>query len=93
MTTRKELIIGKYVELETELKKHFDDTLFPSLEDIDLADLVYYITMIFLGVITDLQFHAKIQELLDTNGVKVSNEVFQKIAPLIIDFVNWLRVL
>lgn len=93
MTTRKELIVGKYTALETELKKHFDNTLFPSLEDIDLADLVYYITMIFLGTITDLQFHAKIRELLDTNGVKVSDDVFQKIAPLIIDFVQWMRAL
>ena len=93
MTTRKALIIGKYVELEAKLKNHFDSTLFPSLEDIDLADLVYYITMIFLGVITDLHFNSKIQELLDTNGVKVSNEVFQIISPLIIDFVKWLRVL
>lgn len=93
MTTRKDLIIAKYVELEIEMKKHIDATLFPSLDEIDVADMVYYITMIFLGVITDIQFHAKIQELLDTNGVKVSNDVFQKMAPLIIDFVNWLRVL
>lgn len=93
MTTRKQLIISKYIELTTELKTHFDDELFPSLEDIDLCDLVYYITFTFLGVKTPLQYHGKILELISTNGIKMSDEVLQKVAPLIIDFVDWIRAL
>lgn len=93
MTTRKQLIIEKYGELKTELKAYFDDELFPSLEDIDLCDLVYYVTFTFLGVNTPLQYHGKILELISTNGIKMSDEVLQKVVPLIIDFVDWLRAL
>ena len=50
MSTRKELIVAKFSILEKELKPLFKRTLFPSLEEIDLADLVYYITITFLGI-------------------------------------------
>lgn len=93
MTTRKDLIIVKYTELENELKKHVDSSLFPSLDDIDVADLVYFVTLTFMGITTPLQFHSKVMELSKTNGVVVSDAVVCIIAPLIAEFVSWLRVL
>ena len=93
MTTRKQLIIGKYTELEIELKKHIDATLFPPLQDIDVADLVYFVTLTFIGITTPLQFHSKVMELSKTNGVVVSDAVICIISPLIEEFVNWLRIL
>ena len=49
MTTRKTLIVERYGALEVELKKHLDAELFPSLDSVDIADLVYLITISFLG--------------------------------------------
>ena len=59
MSTRKELIIKKYTELESIIKTHVDVSLFLSLEDYDTADLVYYITLIFMGIQTEEQFKGR----------------------------------
>ena len=93
MTTRKELIVNKYLLLETELKKYVTDDIFPSLDSIDVADLVYYITLIFLGVTTDEQYRIKIRELLITNGIKISDINIGIIIPLIQSFVKWMKAL
>lgn len=93
MTTRKTLIVAKYGVLELELKKHLDADLFPSLDSIDVVDLVYLITMTFVGVETEAQYAAKIRELMDANGVAVDGPTFDVVAPLISGFVAWLKVL
>ena len=91
--TRRELIIQKYCALELELSQYFDSSLFPSLQDIDLADMVTYITMIFLGIQTVEDYRGKIREMITTHGVDLSEEVFEKVAPLITEFVTWLKQL
>ena len=91
--TRRELIIQKYCALELELSQYFDSSLFPSLDEVDLADMVTYITMIFLGIQTEEDYRGKIRELMMTNGVTAGNDVFDKAAPLISEFVIWLKQL
>ena len=93
MTTRKELIVDKYLLLGTELKKYVTDDIFPSLDCIDVADFVYYITLIFLGVTTDEQYKIKIRELLTTNNIRISDTNIGIIVPLIRDFVKWMKEL
>ena len=93
MATRKTLIVERYGALEVELKKHLDAELFPSLDSVDIADLVYLITISFLGVDTEEQYNAKIQELMDGNGVKVDAPTFAIVAPLIQAFVSWMKQL
>ena len=93
MTTRKELIVEKFTTLEKELKPLFNGTIFPSLEEIDLADLVYYITITFLGIDSEQQYNDKIEELLSSNNIQTTKEVFGKISPKIIEFISWLKKL
>jgi hypothetical protein len=50
-----QLIVQKYTELEKEMKKHIDGSILPSLDDIDVADFVYYTTITFLGVDSEAQ--------------------------------------
>ena len=64
MTTRASLITEKYEILTTELKTFFDAELFPSLDSIDVADLVYFITMNFIGIENPEDFHEKIKDLI-----------------------------
>lgn len=89
--TRKQLIVQKYTALEKDLKKYIKEDIFPSLDSIDLADLVYFITILFMGISTDAQYVVKVKELMDTNNITVSDEVFVIIFPLIKDFVEWLK--
>ena len=93
MTTRKELIIKTYVALEIELKRYFDGTLFPSLDDIDVSDLVYFVTITFMGIKTNEEYQSKLKDLMKYNEIDVSQEVFDTIAPLVIEFISWLREL
>ena len=89
--TRKDLLIEKYSVLETKLKPYLSNELFPSLETVDVADLTYYITMIFLGITTHEQFDDKLKELMDTNGVVVSSENYENVLPLVEEFILWFR--
>ena len=93
MSTRKELIIKKYAIFELELKQHIDGNLFPSLHEIDLGDFVYFVTLTFVGVDSEEQFQVKIKELAESNGVALSEEVFVKVVPLVMEFITWLKVL
>ena len=90
-TTRKFLIIKRFIELETQLKTHIDAKLFPSLEDYSTADLVYYITLTFMGVKTDDQYREKVKDLACFQKVVLTNETIEIILPLIIEFIEWLR--
>jgi hypothetical protein len=92
-TTRKTLIVEKYSVLEAELRKHFSAELFPSLDSVDVADLVYLITMLFVGVDSEEQYRVKIRELMDANGAKVGDEAFLVVVPLIAEFVAWMKQL
>ena len=91
--TRKDLIIEKFTLLEKELKPLFKGTIFPSLEEIDLADLVYYITITFLGIDSESQYNEKIQDLMKSNKFEVTEKVLGEISPKIIEFVSWLKQL
>ena len=55
--------------------------------------MVTYITMIFLGIQTVEDYRGKIRELITTNGITVSNEVFDKVVPLVMEFITWLKQL
>ena len=77
----------------TELKNYFDAELFPSLDDIDVADLVFFITMNFVGIEKQQEFHEKIIDLITSNGFKITDCQLVKVVPLISEFVLWLREL
>lgn len=93
MATRMILITQKYEKLTTELKEFFDAELFPSLDTIDVADLVFFITLNFVGIEKEEDFHEKITDLITCNGFKITEKQMEKVVPLISEFVLWLRQL
>ena len=93
MTTRKELITTKYIELQEQLKGFMDVSLFPALEELDLADIVIYLTMIFMGVTEETEYRNKIKDLMKMKDVKVDDATFERILPICILFLEWLKQL
>ena len=93
MSTRKELIVNKIVALEKTLEIYVDKKLFPSLDEIDVADLVFYITFTFVGLNDTNSMGEKVKELIVANNVTITDENQKKVVPLVIDFIMWLRVL
>lgn len=97
MSTRKSLLIEKYSILREEIKKLSNgDSFFGILDDIgdnSIADLVFYVTMLFVGVDTELQYENKIKELLELNDVHINNKDEVQIIVLVREFVQWMKKL
>ena len=98
MTTRKELITEKYSILREQIMIYTDqDSFFGISDDINddsIADLVFYTTMLFVGIDTDIQYENKIQELFELNQIKISKESELKfVIEIIREFVQWLKLL
>lgn len=95
MTTRKVLIIEKYSILKEEIKKiSNEDSLFGISQDINedsIADLVFYVTMLFVGVDTESQYENKIKELLELNDISMCEKDESNVIVLVRDFVQWLK--
>ena len=47
MTTKKEIIIKRFLQYEHEIKQLIDASILPSLEDIDVCDLLIFINLYF----------------------------------------------
>ena len=97
MTTRKELIIEKYSILKEQIMKYTDQESFfgisDDINDDSIADLVFYTTMLFVGIDTDIQYENKIQELFELNQINISKENELKVIEIIREFVQWLKLL
>ena len=48
--TRKEIISEKYNLLKIELEKYINENLFPSLDNYDISDIIYYLNLYFQKV-------------------------------------------
>jgi hypothetical protein len=93
MATKGTALKEKYEILSTELKTFFKGELFPTLDTIDIADLVYFITQSFNGITTPVDYHDRISDLITMNGFKITDEQMVKVVPLITEFVSWFKAL
>lgn len=93
MATRKELIVNKIVALEKAIENYVDKSLFPSLDEIDVCDLVFYITFTFVGLNDSVSMGNKIKELIVANNVTITEGNLEKVVSLVTDFIMWLKVL
>ena len=92
--SRKILIQTKYTEFYQVLKNNNFNAelcLFPNLDDIDITDLTYLLTMVFLGINDEDSFHSKIIEISEINGVELTLEKLNFVTPLFMNFMIWLR--
>ena len=48
MATKRDIIIKKFLQYEKDVKEIIDTSIIPSLEDIDVLDLLLYINLYFL---------------------------------------------
>ena len=85
------MISERYSILESELRQYVDKDIFPSLEDVDVADLAYILTYLFLGINTHEQYRDKIFELIQEHNVKVDLVHLDVVIQLITDFIVWFK--
>ena len=93
MPSRKDLILHNYMTLEKELQKYIAKDIFPNLEDNDITDVVYFITMSFIGVDTYDQYDCCIKQHLINNNVKLQKDDCEIVVDLIREFIIWLKTI
>jgi hypothetical protein len=83
MATRKQIIIKHYLEFQKQLHdKNFDCSIFPSLEDVCLVDLMVLFNYTFNNSNPIAQ---SLDEVMKNNSIECSEEV-RKIC---IHFIQW----
>ena len=83
MTTRKEIIIKHYLEFQKQLHdKKFDCSIFPSLEDVDIVDLLVLFNYTFNNSTPIAQ---SLDGLMKVNSIEYS----EKIRQICIHFIQW----
>ena len=88
--TRKEIIINKYLEFQNNIKEIVDVDIFPSLEDMDIVDLLLFFNMSFgyTDNYTDI-----INDFIFFNKVKIQPDDLLKVMPVIIQFIDEFKLL
>ncbi len=86
--TRKEYLEKQYFLFENELKEIIGENIFPSLEDVDIVDILTFFQLTF-GNTTDYQ---EIVKSVIKYHVNITDEQFIKIYPLIEKYINELKI-
>jgi hypothetical protein len=91
MTTRKELIINKYIELQKELNENYQiNGLFPSLEYVDVSDLLYFFNLKF-NCDDELFRKNKVKEIAQYCQVEINDDTFDEAFILINSYIDFLK--
>ena len=93
MPSRKYLILHNYISLEKELQNYITKDIFPNLADHDITDIIYFITISFLGIDTDDQYDSCIKQHLINNNVKLNEDNCKIVVNLIREFIIWLKTI
>ena len=86
--TRKDLITEKYKELKNQLEEYIDGSLFPSIENIDISDIVFYLNFYFPKN-GQKEYIATIEKLL--KPIEINDDDISTVTNLIIDFITFLN--
>jgi hypothetical protein len=88
--TRKEIIVNKYLEFQNNIKQIVDVDIFPTLEEVDVVDLLLFFNMTF-GYTTE--YESIINDLILFNSVKILPEDLLKVMPIITQFIDEFKLL
>ena len=91
MSNRKEILIPKYAELISNISSVGFPQVFPSLEDIDVVDMLLLFNYYFAPC-KEEEYEGKIRELAHLQKVVITDEQFEKAIPIIINYINWLKI-
>jgi len=85
--TRKEYLEKQYNLFSNELKEIIGENIFPSLEDVDIVDVLTYFQLTF----GNTEDYKEIVKSVIKYHVNISDEQFLKIYPLIEKYINELK--
>ena len=91
MPTRKELITENYLILTKALEEFIEKSLLPTLDDLDIVDIMYLVKHFFPKEKTQDDYIDMIKVLISEKEVLISDDHLPIIINLILDFINFLN--
>jgi hypothetical protein len=91
MPTKKELIIENYLILRKALEEFVDKSLFPSLEELEIVDVIYLLNLFFPKSKNDEEHLDMIKFLISSKEIIIRDEHLPIVYNLIMDFINFLN--
>jgi hypothetical protein len=91
MPTKKELIIENYIILIKALEEFVDKSLFPSLEELEIVDVIYLLNLFFPKSKNDEEHLDMIKFLISSKEIIIRDEHLPIVYNLIMDFINFLN--
>ena len=88
--TRKEIIEQKYNLLKDQLEQYINQNLFPSLDDYNISDIVYYLNLYFPKG-SESNYSDTIERLMKNKNIELDDNDYSDVTNLIIDFINFLN--
>ena len=88
MTTKKQILIKKYIEYQNEVKQIINCNILPSLEDFDILDILLYFNLYFN--VGQPNYEKTINDIIEMNNLKINENDLQKVMTLTIDLIEWL---
>ena len=90
MTTKKDLVIHMYKYLKSQLEVYIDSNLFPSLDDYDIKDIIFYLNLYFPKG-SEEGYIDTIEKLMKQKQIDINDDDYTIVNNLILDFINFLN--
>ena len=87
MTTKKEIIIKKFLQYESDIKTIVNTSIIPSLEDIDVLDLLLYINLYFNN---EQDKQKTVIYLIEMQDIDITHEQLTNAMPITLDLIDWI---
>ena len=88
--TRKDIIIQEYNKLKIQLNEYISENIFPSLDDFDLSNIIYYLNYYFPKG-SEEYYSDTIESLMKSKNIELDDNDYSDVVNLIIDFINFLN--
>jgi len=89
-TTRRKILHDNYNHLIENIRKYTNDIIFPSLEDMDMIELIFYFNH-FYGSIDENQYRKTTIDILHVKNIILDESTFDNIYPFILDFIVFFK--
>jgi hypothetical protein len=91
MPTKKELITENYLILTKALEEFIEKSLLPTLDDLDIVDIMYLLKHFFPKEKTQDDYIAMINFLISEKEIIITDDHLPIVINLILDFINFLN--
>ena len=86
MSSKKSLIIIKYLKLVEDIEKYTFINIFPDCNDV--VDIIFYFNYTF---IKEFYFYQIVDDILEINKIELGDEEFGIVSDLILEFIIFLK--